>query len=92
MIAAAGQSAELAHLTKDAVLLAASQYRNLPPHHADATSADQAYRRVLPTRDPWSSLGSPPEKPAFVSVEEKGVTAPRQPTCEPLSPEPGGPA
>ena len=47
MIAAAGQSAELAHLTKDAVLLAASQYRNLPPHHADATTADQAYRRAL---------------------------------------------
>lgn len=46
MIAAAGQSAELAHLTKDAVLLAASQYRNLPPHHVDATSADQAYRRA----------------------------------------------
>ena len=49
MIAAAGQSAELAHLTKDAVLLAASQYRNLPPHQADATSADQAYRHALAT-------------------------------------------
>ena len=44
MIAAAGQRAEVENLTKSAVLLAASQYRNLPPHHADATAPDQAYR------------------------------------------------
>ena len=48
MIAEAGQSAEAAHLTKSAVLLAASQYRNLPPHNADATEADQAYRCASP--------------------------------------------
>ena len=44
MIAAAGQAAEAAALTRDAVLAAAAQYRNLPPHHADATKPDQAYR------------------------------------------------
>ena len=47
MIAAAGQAAEAAALTREAVLAAAAQYRNLPPHHADATKPDQAYRSDL---------------------------------------------
>jgi hypothetical protein len=44
MIKAAEAGAEAASLTKAAVLAAAAAHRNLPPHHAEATRAEDAYR------------------------------------------------
>lgn len=44
MIKAAEVEAEAASLTKAAVLAAAAAHRNLPPHHAEATVPEDAYR------------------------------------------------
>ena len=44
MIRAAEVEAEAASLTKAAVLAAAAAHRNLPPHHAEATAPEDAYR------------------------------------------------
>ena len=48
MIKAAEAEAEAASLTKAAVLAAAAAHRNLPPHHAEATRPEDAYRCAAP--------------------------------------------
>ena len=44
MLAAAHEKAAAANMTKQQVLDQAASYRNLPPHHLEATIAAEAYK------------------------------------------------